>query len=431
MVLLPTFLIAGVVVASPSRVGDDEDVVRVASRLLVEMATSERGEEARRALTELGPGAVPAIAEAWSNHVIVRPLDAHRAVGRCSALASIVAEWPDAAVIQELGTWAAEPQGTHGQVAALELLTPCARAGDLRLALRIAHPRVAGMALELPVRRSLEACLVAVLHRDPRAIWTVRDLFLGAQLEQLPSLLSAMAAAEPKPALEAMASLLGRTPRCESLILHKLSQVAEQTSPPHSRDTLASIRSYLESDDPVQLEQASRLVGILGDGDAIGLLISSMGSEVGSIRDSSHRALSRITGLPMPPDARRWEAWYAEEQEWWSRRSWEVFEDLRSGNVEFMVPALAECSKRRLHRHELCDDVVANLGSQEPEILVLAASTLSNLESEAALPHLLRWMRSSDETVRAAARRGLVRIVGEDHGDTEKAWRTAIRPRSE
>lgn len=428
MVTALSMLMAGLCLAPPSQPQDGGDVVREARGLLDELNFGPDPGRAHSELIELGPDALPAVAEVWAEQVLARPLRSGRASGDCAALSAIVIEWPDAFLVGALDGWLSEPREAHERVAGLELLAGCARASDMRIALRVARSSVPGKPLELPVRRALEACLISVLDRDPRAIWAARDLFLGAQVEQLPSVLDAMTTADPESALEAMASLLGRVPRCEGLILHSLSRVAEKTSPPHPRDTLASIRGYLESEDPVQLEQAARLVGILGDGDAIGPLIESMASEHRAIRDSSHRALCRITGLPMPPDARRWMSWFSEEQEWWDRRSREVFEDLRSGDVEFMVPALAECSKRRLHRHELCDDVVANLGSQDPPILVLAASTLSNLESRAALPHLIRWMRSSDETVRAAARRGLVRITGQDHGDDEKAWIQAIPP---
>jgi hypothetical protein len=183
--------------------------------------------------------------------------------------------------------------------------------------------------------------------------------------------------------------------------------------------------------DPVRVEWTRAIflaLGALDEGESMPELIAALDFEGLCLRESALRALRSISGLAMPADSKRWEAWYSDEIEWFLQSRPDLAAALASATPSSILPALRAYSEHTLHRSILARDVVILLEHPNADIRILACETLGRFRSRAGLNDLLDALLDPDAAVADAARAALERIVGEPVPASPQAARARILP---
>lgn len=320
-----------------------------------------------------------------------------------------------------------EPATRPLRVAALEVMAEVAQERDLELLLALAAVP-ADASPNDPLLLALTEAVSRLLARDSGGFAALQGLVPEAHPVQQAHLLRALARAGGERALGALAHLASFAPRLEGQILREIGLAAESALPPFPEDVLRTVRRLLLEEDPTRRRDAALALGALQDVESLPLLIEELEAEHAGLREAALWALRRITGLSFSGSPARWRSWHAQETRWWEAEQPRLVAELRAGDVPRAASAVRELALHRLYRHEIAAEVMHALEDPLPELRVLAASALGQLESRTAAPALLAALEDEDRAVRDAACAALRAILRDDLPCTGAAWAPLVDP---
>lgn len=379
--------------------------------------------ELRRRLAGLAPGEVPGMFRASAEGVLpgaggeIRPMGAEwRRVVRES-----LATRPRRELIPFLEELASRAPTLAESLEAQVLLEAMGTADHFRLLVRVTCPGASQAGLRPDLRTGFEAALAAMLARDPAGLGRIQALLS----ESPPGLSGAIAEALAKQgspaATRCLASLLGRAPGLDGLLLLRLA--ARDPLPAGDAGTvLESVRRYLRQRDPALLSAAAQATGRLGDEESVDALVELLAHEDGRVRSSAIDALTRLTGLDYGPDPVRWARWHRDEVRWWEHEADSLLVHVERGRGLEFVRASREVLEHRLYRGRIARAFALALARAQDEEAELACQALGRLRSLVAVGALVEALEHRDARVRRAAWKALRAITGVELPPDPAAW---------
>lgn len=292
--------------------------------------------------------------------------------------------------------------GDLGRAKHLPLLFECAWRPETRDEGSVVSPRV------------FEAALEDIIHRDAETFSHLRHAVLRAPRPLVERVVRSVAASGDEAGLGFLGQLLGFDDSLDGRLLSSMGRLAPAASVEAAGAASAAVRGYLDEQRPTLCQAAALAVGRLRDESSIPALIELLGAEQQGVRLNALWALRKITGLSLPEDPQRWQAWYTEELDWFTRQSPAVFDRLGSQQKSEVVAAIYELGRRRLFRVERAQQVLAVLQHGDPSLRVLGVKVLEQIASPVAAPELSLALEDPNANVRAAAAHALRAITGRD-----------------
>lgn len=334
-----------------------------------------------------------------------------------------------ASTLEEGLRMAPRPEVVGGAQSLLEReAAPPERAAGLRVLGWVGGPREVGAfllgarwAAEDVEFEAFEEALAAMLTRDLAGFSEVERGWRQLPVELRPGLVRAAAGTRDPRALATLGAVLDLGGESTRLVLERLPMVLPSNWPPPPEVDPARVRRFL---DPARDEcrSAAIAVGRLGDSAAVPLLIDLLDSESSGVRANAHWALEQITGLRLAPSAAVWTRWYDDDRAWYRREANGAFLRLDSADTAEVLSAIREISGRRLHRHDLAQEVEVALQNDEATVRAAACGSLGSLASLASVPALVVALDDDSDPVRAAALAALRKITGRDGSADPAEW---------
>lgn len=383
-------------------------------------------------LVVLGAGALPTVAEllgsgwlspsdaadpATSRRLTKEELDALRAgvtgFGRQTSLP----------LVQALDN---EFSGTETRAGALEILASVGRASDLQLAIAVATPSDGSTGEAQRLLRGLERTVEAITRRDPGVHREMTDLLRTAPYPVASALVRGVVAAGDHAALPALAADLDHESELAVLVLSELGRAARNAPRPLDGRLLHKVRSYLDSEDVLQVRAAAGAAAALGDFGSVDALIGLLSSPSPLLQEAGLLALRSLSGLVYGSDPQLWTAWHERERGWFEAHSVELFEDLGSPYASRVTGALCALAGHRYKRDEIAASVASALRHPNPDVRRLACSTLASLGSRPSARELVPCLEDPDPGMARAAWRALRTISGKDLPLDRAAWESGL-----
>lgn len=315
---------------------------------------------------------------------------------------------------------AGRPQSTSVRLEAQRLLGAIGSGEQLRLLTRWTAPSQAGAKLAPELRAGFTRALTAILARDPPALAQLPNLISESPAVLASSIVEALAATRSSQATRLLASLLGRLPGLDGLLLARLAECARPSE--GGEATFEAVRRYLHQRDATLVCAAARVCGQLRDDGAVETLVALMEHGDERVRRSVFDALERISGLAFGPDPARWTSWYHAEMRWWEEEADSLLANIeRARGLEFMRAA-REVLEHRLYRDRIAESFVQALGRDNVAEVQSACQALEQLGSTLAVGALVECLERDDPLVRAAAWTALRKLTGADLPPERSSW---------
>jgi HEAT repeat protein len=384
-----------------------------------------------QSLVGLGSGAIPALFEA---------LVAGRAAQRVDQRGSI--EWIDLNAAQ-LGALRTSLEG-QSSPALLGFLRELRDADQRRRSEALRLFGRTGEARDLPTlillfdggprqrlsrsaRDEFQDAFAQILARHPRSFEQVQRAFDDAPDCLLASVVWAVGSEASRERLSYLASLLGRVPDADALILNEISRQGRLLVHPLPATAAAAARRFLRSDRVELVLHAVDTSASLGDLESLPVLIELLDHVQVAVRQHALTGLQALTALGYPRDRKRWSDWYEKAVRWRSEAAPVLLARVADGSPGQAANSLLELSKWRVFRHELSTGLLAGLARPEPESVVLTCSVLGHLGSWNGVPGLCEKIDDPDPDVRRAALVALRNVTKQDLGNDSLAWRELAR----
>lgn len=377
---------------------------------------------AARRLAALGPPAVPLLVDALAARPPADGEPEAPGAGQSAAILAGLGLLQRGAVLGELERRAAAPLPERR--AALAILLELGRADDLELALKAAFPAPGSPAGE-SLDAELAAAVAAILTRDPEAAWRIPGLAGKAPLPAGAALVRGLGASGRREGLDVLASLLYIVPELERGLVTEIGRLAALLAPPFGEAARVAIRSRLGSADPQVVREAALAAGRLLDDAALPQLIELLDDPRGAIAATALFALRSITGLSLPAERARWEAWLAAEQTWFETELDPTLARLQSPSRLEVRAGLRSISLRRLRRLELAGEVQPLLLDVDAEVRATACRSLGALGACTRVELLIQCLEDHDAVVAAEAWRALQVLTGAHLAADPEGWRLA------
>jgi len=188
-------------------------------------------------------------------------------------------------------------------------------------------------------------------------------------------------------------------------------------------------RGLLESPDPQVRRETARVLGRLGDVEAVEKLVELLEDVHEGVRRNAHDALKETTGLQLPPDAERWSIWMSRERTWFESEGSDLLGDLESDDEARIAAAIRSFSGHPLFREEARELIEDRVFGDAVPLRTVACVALGRMVSHASAPILVAALQDRDEGVRNAAYAALRRVTGKDLPNDIDAWEAAVRQR--
>lgn len=172
--------------------------------------------------------------------------------------------------------------------------------------------------------------------------------------------------------------------------------------------------------DRARCELAAQALAELAADDAVPYLIELLADGDPGVRASACRALQRMSGLPLGPDAAGWELWHRAEERW-AEETLPALLAALDGDATARRRALAELACHPLQRRAVEEALLARLDDPDAELRVQVAGALARLGPRASVPRLLELREDVDAALAEAARTALARAARGDRGPAELA----------
>jgi hypothetical protein len=188
----------------------------------------------------------------------------------------------------------------------------------------------------------------------------------------------------------------------------------------------ATVRQFLDPDDPRFCQAAALALGDLEDTTSIPELIDLLASGIDGLAENALWSLRRISGLRLNDRAELWRAWYSQEKAWFENDAPRLFQRLSSPRDQDVAAAIREIGKHRLYRDALAREIVTVLEHDESRFRARACRALALLRSQGAIPDLIEALDDADEEVFLEAHAALIQLVGRDLGRDPDDWRSLL-----
>jgi HEAT repeat protein len=304
---------------------------------------------------------------------------------------------------------------------AQRLLGAVGAAEHARLLVRVTVPSRETVLITPDLRAGFTDALAAILARDPAAIPQMPALLSDASPALSSSIVEALARRPNDSAMRALASLLGRSPGLDPLLLLRLAERGRARSN-GDEVVLDGVRRYLRQRDPALVANAARACGRLGDDGAVESLIGLIESPDERVRTSAFEALREISGLDHGRESTRWTSWYQAEMRWWDGEAEaELVRVERGRGVEYFRAARAVL-EHRLYRARIAEAFTETLRSGGLSEARLACRALEQLGSPVAVRGLIECLEHPDTELRDAAWQALCAITGVELPPETDSW---------
>jgi hypothetical protein len=301
------------------------------------------------------------------------------------------------------------------------LLASVGMADHLKLLVRLSAPGKERPLVAPELRAGFESALTAILRRDPGALAEVPMLFSESSPGLGSSIVGALTNLATPESTALLASLLGRAPGLDALLLTRIAERGRLRSK-EDRPVLDAVRRYLRQRDPVLVAAAARTAGQIGDDEAVEALVGLMEHADERVRASAFTALERISGLAFGADPVRWTSWYNDELGWWDTEAEARLVSIERGRGLEFVRAAREVLEHRLYRDRQAESFVAALERSDAAEMLLACRALGQLGSPVAVRALVACLERHGGPVREAAWRALRAITGLDLPPEADSW---------
>ncbi len=416
LVLAPTASAAGepTVAFGLATVGGHRQRVET---LVAGARTPASAEAAARHLARLGPDALPDLVAALGHR---RADDPRRA-----ALVGALDLHGRTAVLPHLAP--ANTAAPNLRAASLLALGGIGGSGDLDRMLALAADAGRGAGAVRPELHEalLEGSSLLWTRHAPTAAG-LRDAIRAQEPDVAAALVQAACRVSGEPVLTAFEALLGRRSEIDRGIVPRLPALARDAGRPLRPDTLARLREMLDHADVELARSAAVALAQLEDLEAVGELVGALRSGEPRLVDSARWALVELTGMGYGATPEPWEAWYAEQADWYANRAPEVLRMLDDPRAGPPTQALRELSARPLFRADLAPAIAGVLERPEPQLRLLGCSTLRRLGSDEAKPLLVRRLADTDPRVVETSHAALVELTGLDLPPDARRWQDAL-----
>jgi HEAT repeat protein len=295
-------------------------------------------------------------------------------------------------------------------------------AGDhIRLLARLTHPPREAGPIATELRDGFRSALAAILARDPAALAEVPLFFSESSAFLSSSIIEAVAELRTPEATRLLASLLGRTPGLDPLLLARL---AERSSlrPGSDEFVLETVRRYLGQRDPALVCAAALACGKLGDDSAVEALIGLIDHPEERVRHGAFLSLASLSGLAYGDEAARWTSWYHAEMRWWDEEAESLLVRVERGRGLEFVRAAREVLEHRLFRDRMAESFALALRRESVEEVRLACRALEQLRSPVGVRALVECLERNEPAVRQAAWKALRAITGVELPPESDSW---------
>ena len=254
------------------------------------------------------------------------------------------------------------------------------------------------------LRAQFRLQLDALLQRDPgglaqlRAAWPFDDAYPSAEIaralgdcerREAAALLADVLMSPDAPAQAALCAL--RT--CSSRVVDRDERV----------DFAWRVKRHLDPSSPELCSAAALALGELGCAEDAPELLPLLESEARGVREAAHHALASIAGSDRGSELARWEAWLAQEQDWY-RGEWPEQRAALSSKLRVrVVEALRLLATHRAHADELAAEIRPLVLHPDPALRELAVLTLARLASPVGVPALQEAREDPVESIAALA----------------------------
>lgn len=310
------------------------------------------------------------------------------------------------------------------RLAVLRVIGEVGGARDLDAAFAVVPARGASAPRDVLV--ALEEALLGVLRRDAEALALLRRMGWGDCTQAGEAAARALASAGSPAALDTLSSLLGFDPDLDLCLLREIGRAA--IGEVAGEDTLASVRPYLWSADPMVRREATLAAGTLADAGSAARLVELLDDPARPVNEAAHWSLREISGLPFPPSARRWRAWHAGETLWFRSQAPALIESLGSPQEREVLRAVTLLSAHRLHRRLLVEAIEDVLAHDRPAVRRLACAALRQLGAMGDAGAVVERLEDEDAAVGNEAWMLLRELTRLDLPADAGAWRAALLP---
>lgn len=315
---------------------------------------------------------------------------------------------------------ASRPQSLSARLEAQRLLGGIGSGDHMKLLTRLTVPVQERGAVAPELRAGFSAALEAILARDAAALAHLPALFSESPPGLASPIVEALASVDSQAATRTLASLLGRSPGIDPLLLARLADRGPLRTG-DDESVFDAVRRYLRQRDPALAAGAACASGRLEDDGAVeGLVVLIEGPDQ-RVRASAFEALERISGLSLGDDPARWTSWYNAEMRWWEEEADALLVRIERGHGLEFVRAAREVLEHRLFRDRIAESFIIALAHRSEEDVVLACAALQQLRSHRAVPGLIECLER-DDPVRAAALRALRAITGLELPPRADSW---------
>jgi len=339
------------------------------------------------------------------------------------ALELALAQLPREAVLAPLRAAARRADVPAEREVALAVLTRLGTRVELALALELGAADVRGEGAPRERQKALEHCLAALLAREPGGVQLLCELVPRADPSTLAPALKALAVAAGDEAAARLAGLLPQaSDAVRALVLAELGRCATRGVGLDDLGVSDLVRTQLGSADRALAVLACGVLEKLRDHGAVPELIVLLADGDANVRSRAHAALTRLTGLALPPEEEPWLAWLDEAMTWWDTRSEESRVALVSGSAAEAAAAVQELAQQRFRRDHVVQALELALARSEPDVVALTLTTLGSLDDPRAQLALQRFRDEAQPELRPGLERARVRldqrVAATDHRKT-------------
>jgi HEAT repeat protein len=219
-----------------------------------------------------------------------------------------------------------------------------------------------------------------------------------------------------------LTALMGRSEEVDLAALEALGRMSARDPRALTGEPAEAARVHLISLDPRVRHQAAIAVGRLRDTGSVSDLIGLLEDTDSRVRRSAHWALREITGLGLPPDARRWSQYLINELSWYEEQGGDLVSTAKSADTFAAVDALRQLSDHPFHRRSVTQQIASVTGHSDETVAAAACSAIARLGDPLAVQPLIAALRDPREPVRVAAWRALQSLTGESFDAEPESW---------
>ncbi len=429
MIRVPAAALAALLLVLPCSAAGGAKDGEAAELLFAAMEAEEPDRGALRGgLRALGPDAIPELFGILAEGAVRNEAGETRALTAAfdAAVLAVLTGQPLGLLRDFLDTVSASQAPEPERRTAMRVLAEVGTEQDILLLIHLASPPAEEVGVPRSRRAVFEDSLGRILEREPKGAWALRSHFSDSEASLLAPMVRRIGALGTEDALHVLSTLLSRVGEADPIVLSEIAKIGDEVPHPVDEFVLTNVRSHLRGNDSTTVRLAMQALASLEDYDAAAALVQCLEHEDQNIRDTAGDALRKITSRNFRTEYRKWDTWYRDEMQWWTKESAACFRDLSSRDSTKALRAILEIGQHGMYRHELAQALAPVLERREPELVILACSTLGHFRSHGVVASLVDLLDHRDEEISSAAWSALKRITGRELPPDREQWSAAL-----